>query len=450
MHDQDRAAITTAPPELTHCRDDFPSLGRTGARGKLAYFDGPGGSQVPQQVIDAVSHYYATCNANTHGMFVTSRESDEVLEGARRNCAAFLNAEGAETISFGANMTTLNFMLSRALGRAFQPTDEILITQLDHEANRGPWLRLREMGMTVREVRMLPEGILDYDDFASKIGERTRLVAVGWASNALGTVNDLDRIRHWSREVGALLLVDAVHYAPHFSIDVREAGIDFLLCSAYKFYGPHVGILYARPNLLAQFDTDRLRTQEGVPPYRIETGTLNHAAIAGVGAAVKFIAGLGGGENLRSQVTSGMARVTWHEQSLFFRVIQPGAETRLTWERFVVNEKSLPQGDLVVQTGVAGSDVPREFELLGSYPNPFNPETTLRFTLAEPARVTLAVYDVLGRRCRVIDAGLLAAGLHNLAWDGRDEGGADVPSGIYLLRLRAGDRIRQVKAVKAQ
>ncbi|MFZ0430288.1 MAG: cysteine desulfurase-like protein [Acidobacteriota bacterium] len=316
MHDQDRAAIITAPPELTHCRDDFPSLGRTGARGKLAYFDGPGGSQVPQQVIDAVSHYYATCNANTHGMFVTSRESDEVLEGARRNCAAFLNAEGAETISFGANMTTLNFMLSRALGRAFQPTDEILITQLDHEANRGPWLRLREMGMTVREVRMLPEGVLDYDDFASKIGERTRLVAVGWASNALGTVNDLDRIRHWSRAVGALLLVDAVHYAPHFSIDVREAGIDFLLCSAYKFYGPHVGILYARPNLLAQFDTDRLRTQEGVPPYRIETGTLNHAAIAGVGAAVKFIAGLGGGENLRSQVTSGMARVTWHEQSL--------------------------------------------------------------------------------------------------------------------------------------
>ncbi|MEJ2081054.1 MAG: cysteine desulfurase-like protein [Acidobacteriota bacterium] len=314
MTDLEPSAAAAPSSDLEECRQDFPSLNRVLGGRRLAYFDGPGGSQVPRPVIEAISRYYATCNANTHGMFMTSRESDDLLEEVRRNCAVFLNAESSETISFGANMTTLNFMLSRALGRSFQPGDEILITQLDHEANRGPWLRLRESGLRVREVRMQPDGTLDYDEFARKINERTRLVAIGWASNALGTVNDIPLIRRISREAGALLLIDAVHYAPHFCIDVREIGADFLLCSAYKFYGPHVGILYSRPNLLAQLDTDRLCTQDGVPPYRIETGTLNHAAIAGVGAAVAYLASRGTGTDLRAGVESGMAKVTQHEQ----------------------------------------------------------------------------------------------------------------------------------------
>lgn len=320
MSDVEPSAAAREEGDLEAFREDFPSLRRAADGWPLAYFDGPGGSQVPRPVIEAISRYYETCNANTHGMFVTSRESDRILDDARRRCAAFLNADGDDAISFGANMTTLNFALSRALGRTLRPGDEILITQLDHEANRGPWLRLREIGLNVREVRMRPEGVLDYDDLARKISERTRLVAVGWASNALGTVNDIGLIRKLSRDVGAWLLVDAVHYAPHFCIDVREVGIDFLLCSAYKFYGPHVGILYARPNLLTQLDTDRLRTQDGNPPYRIETGTLNHAAIAGVGAAVEYLASLGTGDILRHRIQSGMARLARHEQTLARRL----------------------------------------------------------------------------------------------------------------------------------
>ena len=297
-------------------RAEFPSLSRTLDGVPLAYFDGPGGSQVPRTVIDAVSRYYETCNANTHGAFVTSQESDGILEEARQASAAFLNASGPEAISFGANMTTLAFSLSRAFARRFQPGEEVLITQLDHEANRGPWLTLREQGLIVREVRMTEQGTLDYEDLDAKINEHTRLVAVGWASNAMGTVNDLSYIRQRSWEVGAWLLVDAVHYAPHFSIDMQAQGIDFLLCSAYKFYGPHVGILCSRANLLGQLDTDRLRTQESSAPHRIETGTLNHAAIAGVGAAVDFIAGLGDGPDRRSRLVSAMDRLQAHEGAL--------------------------------------------------------------------------------------------------------------------------------------
>ena len=316
---------------IADTRAEFPSLSRSLGGVPLAYFDGPGGSQVPRPVIEAVSRYYETSNANTHGAFITSLESDQVLEQARLACAEFLNAAGPESISFGANMTTLAFSLSRAFSRRFQPGDEVLITQLDHEANRGPWLTLREHGMIVREVRMTEQGVLDYEDFDAKLNEHTRLVAVGWASNALGTVNDLKYIRGRSREMGAWLLVDAVHYAPHFPIDFQAQGFDFLLCSAYKFYGPHVGILCSRANLLGQLDTDRLRTQEYLAPYRIETGTLNHAAIAGVGAAVDFIAALGEGPDRRTKVVSAMGRLQSHEHVLaegFYRSLCeiPGAQ----------------------------------------------------------------------------------------------------------------------------
>jgi len=301
-------------------RLQFPALSRTDRGHTLAYFDGPGGSQVPQCVIEAISEYYRMRNANTHGAFITSRESDQMMDDARRTVATFLNAPSPDTISFGANMTSLNFMLSRAIGRMLVPGDEVLITQLDHEANRGPWLALRESGIEVREVRMLASGSLDYEDFSDKINERTRLVALGWASNALGTVNDIPLARKLTQDVGALLLVDAVHFAPHFAIDVMEHAVDFLLCSAYKFYGPHVGILYSRPNLLDQLQTDRLLTQDARAPYRIETGTLNHAAIAGVKAAVDFIASLGDGSTARERVVSAMESISDHEKVLANRL----------------------------------------------------------------------------------------------------------------------------------
>jgi len=297
-------------------RSDFPSLKRTHNGLPLAYLDGPAGTQVPQAVIDTVSRYYTTSNANTHGFFVTTRETDEIIHDTRQAMADFLGADGPRTISFGANMTSLAFALSHAFARVFQPGDEVLVTQLDHEANRGPWLGLRRHGVVVREVRLKVDGTLDYDDFAGKITEKTRLVAMGYSANAMGTVNDVPLVRRLTHQAGAWLLVDAVHYAPHFPLSVRELGVDFLLCSAYKFYGPHVGILYSREGLLDRLPTDCLRTQDQPAPCRIETGTLNHAALAGTRAAVDYIAGLGTGASRRERVVEAMTRLAAGEHAL--------------------------------------------------------------------------------------------------------------------------------------
>jgi cysteine desulfurase family protein (TIGR01976 family) len=308
--------MTFGKAECDRCRRDFPALEREVNGCPLAFLDGPAGTQVPQSVIDAVAGYYHTCNANTHGAFVTSRESDETIRSAREAVAAFLGAPSWREISFGANMTTLTFSLSQALAREMNPGDEIVITELDHEANRGPWLALCERGITVREVALRRDGTLDYEDMRRKITERTKLVAVGYASNALGTVNDVPLIRELSGEVGAWLLVDAVHFAPHLPLDVHALDADFLLCSAYKFYGPHVGILYTRPGLLAKLHTDKLRTQDDNAPFRIETGTLNHAAIAGVKAAIEYIASWGDGETLRARLVSAMEGIHLYEHGL--------------------------------------------------------------------------------------------------------------------------------------
>jgi cysteine desulfurase family protein (TIGR01976 family) len=298
-------------------RSHFPSLHRQHNGKPLVYLDGPAGTQVPNQVIESISNYYKTSNANTHGQFITTHETDALMDGVREKIAAFLGAEGRHTISLGQNMTTLNYSLSHAIGRVLQPGDEILITQLDHESNRGPWLALRSRGMVVREVKLLPNGSLDYDDFSGKINERTRLVAMGYASNILGTVNNVELIRQLTYEAGAWLLLDAVHFAPHLSLDVQAVGCDFLLCSAYKFYGPHVGMLYAKEGLLDRLPTDCLRTQIQHAPYSIETGTLNHAAITGVGAAVDFIAGFGKGKSGRERLVSAMQYIHQRERQHF-------------------------------------------------------------------------------------------------------------------------------------
>ena len=303
-------------------RELFPALSRAHKGHSFIYLDGPGGTQVPQAVIDKISGYYKHSNANTHGAFASSRETDTVVHNARKDMAVFLGAEGPDTISFGQNMTSLNYSLARAIVRILQPGDEVLITQLDHEGNRGPWLMMREFGIIVREVAMLQDGSLDYRDLQEKIGEKTRLVAVGMASNALGTVNDIKRIRQLAYENNAWLLVDAVHYAPHFSIDVQALGCDFLLCSAYKFYGPHVGVLYSRPGLLDRLMPDRLITTDQHAPYSIETGTLNHAALAGVSAAVAFIASLGEGATLREKLLDAFRSIGKHERNLAGKLYQ--------------------------------------------------------------------------------------------------------------------------------
>jgi cysteine desulfurase family protein (TIGR01976 family) len=303
-------------------RQQFPALHRQHEGKPLVFLDGPAGTQVPQMVIDAIADYYKNSNANAHGQFITSHETDTMVEETRAHLSALLGAEGPHTISLGANMTSLNFSLSRAIARALQPGDEVLITQLDHEANRGPWLSLREQGIIVREVRLLQDGTLDYQDLEQKVSERTRLLAMGYASNIFGTINDVHFAREMTHRVGAWLLLDAVHYAPHLSLDVQEVGCDFLLCSAYKFYGPHVGVLYARPGLLDRLPVYRLRTAFQHAPFSIETGTANHAAIAGVRAAIQFMASLGEGAHLREQLQSALHRIGEHERQMVTRLYQ--------------------------------------------------------------------------------------------------------------------------------
>ncbi|MCB0489055.1 MAG: cysteine desulfurase-like protein [Cyclobacteriaceae bacterium] len=297
-------------------RGQFPSLKRKHNSLPVTYLDGPGGTQVPESVIQAMVNYYRESNANTHGSFHSAIETDQTIQAMRVQMAAYLNAEGPENISIGQNMTTLNFYLARALSRVFKPGDEVLITQLDHEANRGPWLTLRDFGIKVREIALKKDGTLDYDDFQNKINENTRLVAMGMSSNCIGTVNNFKLARELTYKYNSWLLLDAVHYAPHFAIDVQEIGCDFLLCSAYKFYGPHVGLLYSKSGLLDRLPTDRLRTAGQVAPESIETGTLNHAAIAGVKAAVEFIASLGAGNTTREKIVTAFNTISEHEFGL--------------------------------------------------------------------------------------------------------------------------------------
>jgi len=303
-------------------RPQFPSLARTQNGRPVVYLDGPGGSQVPETVIDAIAGYYRTSNANTHGTFVTSQETDAVIAGARAAMADFLHAPAGATISFGANMTTLNFALAHAVARRLKPGDEVVVTEIDHEGNVSPWLMLSQYGMVVRWAPLADNRVeLDLPRLLELIGPRTRLVALNMASNAIGTVTPVEAVRRRTREVGALLVLDAVHYAPHLPIDAAALDPDFLLCSAYKFFGPHVGILYGAPGALSALEPDRVRPQDPVGPTRIETGTLNHAALAGVTAAVDTIAGWAGASGgRRERLTRAMEALDRYEAELFRRL----------------------------------------------------------------------------------------------------------------------------------
>lgn len=281
--------------EVAQVRSQFPALARRFNDNRAVFFDGPAGTQVPQRVIDAVSHYLSHCSANHGGEFATSRESDELIDEAHRAVADLLGADEADCVAFGPNMTTLTFALSRALSQTWRVGDEVVVTRLEHDANFTPWvLAAEDAGATVRYVDIHPEGCtLNLDDFRAKINENTTLVAVGCASNAVGTVNPVKQICGWARDAGALSFLDAVHYAPHALIDVQDWGCDFLAASAYKFFGPHVGVLYGRRELLESIQPYKLRPAPDELPGRWMTGTQNHEGIAGTLAAVEYLSSLG-------------------------------------------------------------------------------------------------------------------------------------------------------------
>lgn len=321
-------ARATEVASTEEIRSHFPALEREHNGHLVAYFDGPGGTQVPRVVVDRMSDYLFNHNANTHWAYPSSAETDALLETARKVFADFLNASPAE-IAFGANMTTLTFHLARALGYRFGAGDEIVVTELDHHANLAPWLALeRERGLRVRVTRMSPEtGQLDWDHFASLINDRTRLVAIGAASNALGTITDARRAARMARDVGALVFVDAVHYAPHALVDVKALDCDFLACSAYKFYGPHVGVLYGRQSLIEDVEFPKLTPAPDYSPERAETGTQNHEGIIGAAAAVEFLASLAKGPE--AGAVSRRARL----QTVFESLDARGQSlTRMLWE----------------------------------------------------------------------------------------------------------------------
>ena len=302
--------------DINEIRKQFPSLSRLVNNNKIIYLDGPAGTQVPQNVIDGVSDYYKTSNANVHGEFITSKETNKIMDSTRTKAASLLGAESASCISIGQNMTSLCFSLTHAFSKTFSAGDEVVITELDHEANRGPWKILEDVGVIIKEVNLLDDGTLDYEDFENKITNKTVLVAMGMSSNAIGTLNDFKRIKNFIKNKKCYFLLDAVHYAPHFSIDVKEFGCDFLLCSAYKFYGPHIGILYSKPSLLDKLDTDNLMVQNQNSPYKIETGTLNHAACNGVSKAIDFISTLGEGNTYRDKLVDAYKKLGAHEYKL--------------------------------------------------------------------------------------------------------------------------------------
>ncbi len=292
MPDSSATAATLDPAAV---RAHFPSLALEQDGQPVVYLDNPGGTQVVRACIDGITSYLTTANANTHGAFLTSRRTDEMMDRAHAGMADLLNAADPREIVFGANMTTLTFALSRTLGATLSPGDEILVTALDHAGNVDPWVMLAEdRGLTLRIAEVdLATCTLDMDDLRGKITPRTKIVAVGYASNASGTINDVSTIIGWAKAVGALTFIDAVQFAPHGPIDVQALGCDFLACSAYKFFGPHLGILYGRLPLLESLRAYKVRPASDEPPVKWETGTQNHECIAGLVGTLDYLADLG-------------------------------------------------------------------------------------------------------------------------------------------------------------
>jgi cysteine desulfurase family protein (TIGR01976 family) len=311
---------------LAALRSKFPALSQTVNGISAVFLDAPGGTQVPQAVIDAVSTYLETSNSNVHGPFLTSRRTDRTIEAAHAAAADLLGCDADEVV-FGPNMTTLTFAFSRAIGREFQAGDEIITTELDHHANVAPWHALAERGVRILEVGVRKDDCtLDMEDFARKLSPRTKLMAVGLASNAVGSINPLPQIVQMAHRQGALVYVDAVHYAPHHLIDVKGLDCDFLACSVYKFFGPHLGIVYGKREHLARLRPYKVRPATETLPYRWETGTQNHECMAGTTAAIDYIADLGRQvsppvNTRREAISAAYAWISQHELTLCRQLI---------------------------------------------------------------------------------------------------------------------------------
>ena len=323
----DKASVSTL-------RAEFPAIQQTDGGRPLIFFDGPGGTQVHGTVIEAMNRYLTEANSNFHGAFLYSRRTDETIDAARRAMANLLNAARPQEIVFGPNMTSLTFGLSRAIGRTLSPGDEIVVTRLDHDANIAPWLALQEQGAVVRHVDFDPSDCtLDMANLEEAINPRTRVVALGYASNAVGTVNDVARAVELAHAAGAWVYVVAIHYAPHGPIDVQALGCDLLVCSMYKFFGPHQGALYGRYDLLESLPAYKVRPAEDTPPDKFETGTQSFEAMAGTIAAVDYLASVGrrfgdefqaafpNFEDRRLELKAGMTAIHTYERSLCHHLV---------------------------------------------------------------------------------------------------------------------------------
>jgi cysteine desulfurase family protein (TIGR01976 family) len=324
------AEILAPTLDLASIRAQFPALAQTVNGRPAVFFDGPGGTQVPQRVIDAMSNYLRRDNANSGGNYATSHRTDTVIAEARAAMADFFHCDPDEVV-FGQNMTSLTFAFSRAIGRDLKPGDEIVVTRLDHDANVSPWLSMAEdcqrndRGVTVRWAEIHDEDCtLDMDDLASKINAKTKLVAVGYASNAVGTINPVKKVVQLAHKVGALAYIDAVHYTPHGLIDVADLDCDFLVCSSYKFFGPHMGVLFGKREHLQQLRPYKVRPLTDTVPFRWEWGTLNHECIAGITACVDYIADIGRREHVssrRAAIEAAYELIHHHEHALLDRAM---------------------------------------------------------------------------------------------------------------------------------
>jgi cysteine desulfurase family protein (TIGR01976 family) len=320
------ALIHDAVMEL---RREFPALQQTLNGLPITFFDGPGGTQVHGSVIEAIARYYTEANSNAHGAFEFSHRTDATVSSARTTMVDFLNAACPDEIIFGPSMTALTFNLSRSIGRTVSPGDEIVVTRLDHDANVAPWVALEEKGAVIRVIDFDPaDCTLDMKGLHTAIGPKTRVVAVGAASNAVGTVNDIRQIAAWAHEVGAWIYVDAVQYVPHAAMDVQVFDADFLACSAYKFFGPHLAVLWGRYDLLDELPAYKVIPAEDAPPDKFETGTPNFEGLAGATAAVNYLASVGRrfGETLedstrRQQIVAGMNAIRSYERALVERIV---------------------------------------------------------------------------------------------------------------------------------
>ncbi|HYL84997.1 MAG TPA: cysteine desulfurase-like protein [Candidatus Angelobacter sp.] len=322
MHSADTKSF-----DVAWVREHFPSLSLSYQRHSSAFLDGPAGTQVPKQVIEAVQYYFLGANANTCGAFLTSRRNDEMILATRGAMADFFNCDSNEVV-FGQNMTTITFALARAIARELKPGDEIVVTTLDHDANVAPWRALEEKGVVIRQVNIHEEDCtLDLEDLKRKITPKTKLVAVGYASNMVGTINPVAEITKLAHAAGALMFVDAVHYAPHGLIDVKALDCDFLVCSPYKFFGPHMGTLYGKREYLQRFKPYKVRPATDAPPDCWETGTQVQELIAGIGAAVEYLAELGRHcdstvKNRREALQAAYRATVPYERTLLTRLLE--------------------------------------------------------------------------------------------------------------------------------